>query len=126
VNDGAFLAGKAYLAGYSIKFCEAARVKIDVPHSLIDVIRQRRRIVYGHLQIWKSVGQSPKTLESMLVSSPLLSLSVLVETLAKSPRMILAFPIALTEEVVSSILAMYDSLTSTTKHVMWKRFGDRS
>ena len=126
VNDGAFLAGNAHLAGYSIKFCEAARVKIDLPHSVVDLMRQRRRIVYGHLQIWKSVGQSPKTLESMLVNSPLLSLSVLVETLAMSPRLILGFPIALMGEAVSSLLAIYDSLTSTSKHVMWKRFGDRS
>jgi cellulose synthase/poly-beta-1,6-N-acetylglucosamine synthase-like glycosyltransferase len=62
VNDVAYLAGSAYQAGYSIKFCEPARVRIDVPLSFTDLIRQRRRILYGHVQIWKSVGESPRTL----------------------------------------------------------------
>jgi len=126
VNDGAYLAGNAYRAGYSVKFCEVARVKIDVPRSFIDLICQRRRIVYGHVQIWKSVGESPRTLESMLVGDPLLSLSILIHTLAKSPRLVLALPVALIGEAVSIVLAMCDNLTSTKKHTTWDRFGSRS
>ncbi|MGA2790440.1 MAG: glycosyltransferase family 2 protein [Candidatus Bathyarchaeia archaeon] len=126
VNDGAYLAGNAYQAGYSVKFCELARVKIDVPGSFIDLIRQRRRIVYGHVQIWKSVGESPRTLESMLLGNPLLSLSILIHTLAKSPRLVLALPVALIGEAVSIILAIGDNLSSTKKHTTWDRFGSRS
>lgn len=126
VNDGAYLAGNAYQAGYSIKFSEAARVEIDVPHSFIDLMRQRRRIVYGHFQIWKSVGESPRTLESMLIESPLLSCSILIKTLAKSPRLVLALPFALVGEAVSVFLAMYDNLTASKKHTLWERFGSRS
>jgi len=126
VNDGAYLAGNAYQAGYSVKFCEFARVKIDAPRSFVDLIRQRRRIVYGHVQIWKSVGESPRTLESMLVGDPLLSLSILIHTLAKSPRLVLALPVAMIGEAVSIILAICDNLTSTKKHITWDRFGSRS
>ncbi len=126
VNDGAYLAGKANLAGYNIRFCETAKVEIDVPQTFVDVIRQRRRIVYGHFQIWKSVGESPRTMESMLVDNPLLSLGILVRTLARSPRLVLALPVALIGEAVSVILAMYDNLASTRKHTMWDRFGSRS
>lgn len=126
VNDGAFLAGYAYLAGYSIRFCETAKVNIDVPHSLVDLIRQRRRIVYGHFQIMKSVGQLPRTVESMLLDNSLLSFTILIKTLARSPRLLLALPVAIIGEVVSFILAMYDDLTSTRKHAMWQRYGSRS
>ncbi len=126
VNDGAYLAGSAYQAGYSIKFCEAARVRIDVPLSFTDLIRQRRRIVYGHVQIWKSVGESPRTLESMLLNNPLLSLSILIRTLAKSPKLVLALPLAVIGEAVSITFAMYDNLTSSKKHTTWDRFGSRS
>jgi cellulose synthase/poly-beta-1,6-N-acetylglucosamine synthase-like glycosyltransferase len=126
VNDGAYLAGKASLAGYSIRFCETAKVKIDVPQTFVDVIRQRRRIVYGHFQIWKTVGQPPKTLESMLTSDPILSLSIIIRTLARSPRLIIALPVALMGEAASVFLAIWDSLSSTRKHVMWKRFGSKS
>lgn len=126
VNDGAYLAGTAYQVGYSIKFSQEARVIIDVPSILVDLIRQRRRIVYGHLQIWKSVGESPRTLESMLVKSPLLSLSILVKTLSRSPRLTLALPVALVSEAVSVVLAMCDNLSSGKKHTLWDRVGSRS
>ena len=126
VNDGAFLAGNAYQAGYSIRFCDEARVKIDVPRSFYDLMRQRRRIVYGHLQIWKSVGDSPRTLESMLISNPLLSISILIKVLATCPKLILALPVAAIGEVVSIILAMHDHLISSKRHVTWDRYGSRS
>ncbi len=126
VNDGAYLAGNAYKAGYSIKFSEEARVRIDVPLSFTDLMRQRRRIVYGHVQIWKSVGESPRTLESMLLSNPLMSFSILIRTLAKSPRLALALPFAAIGEAVSIVLAMYDNMTDTKKHARWDRFGSRS
>jgi len=126
VNDGAYIAGNAHRAGYSIRFCEAAKVRIDVPRSLIELMRQRRRIVYGHFQIWKSVGESPRTLESMLIDNPILSISILVKTLARSPRLLLALPVALLGEAVSVILAMYDNVTSNTKYAVWDRFGSRS
>jgi cellulose synthase/poly-beta-1,6-N-acetylglucosamine synthase-like glycosyltransferase len=126
INDGAFLAGNAYQAGYSIRFSEEARVKIDVPHNFYDLIRQRRRIVYGHFQIWKSVGDSPRTLESMLLSSPTLSFSILVKVLSSSPRLILTLPVALIGEVISIVLAMHDNRLPFTKYVTWDRFGNRS
>ncbi len=126
VNDGAFLAGNAYLAGYSIRFCETARVKIDVPLRLIDLMRQRRRIVYGHLQIMKSVGQSPRTLESMLLGNPILSFRILIKTLVRSPKLMLALPVAIINEAVSVILAICDNMISTKKHAMWQRCGSRS
>lgn len=126
VNDGAYLAGNAYQAGYSIIFSDAAKVKIDVPGSLIDLMHQRRRIVYGHFQIWKSVGQSPRTLESMLIDNPFLSFSILTRTLAKSPRLIFALPPALIAEAISVLLAICDHLTATKKHIPWERFGSRS
>lgn len=126
VNDGAYLAGAAYQAGYTIRFSQRARVRIDVPRGLIDLMRQRRRIVYGHVQIWKSVGESPRTLESMLIHNPLLSFSILVKALAKSPRSMLALPVALVDEVMSVGLAMLDNLTSTKRHSTWNRVGSRS
>jgi len=126
VNDGAFLAGRAYRDGYSIKFCDEAKVKIDVPRRYCDLLRQRRRIVYGHLQILDSMGQSPRTIESMLADDPILSISILIRTLVKSPRLVLVLPIAVIGEVISVALAISDSLSSTEKHVPWDRFGGRA
>jgi cellulose synthase/poly-beta-1,6-N-acetylglucosamine synthase-like glycosyltransferase len=126
VNDGAYMASVVFRAGFSVKFCENARVKIDVPKSFVDIIRQRRRIVYGHVQIWKLVGESPRTLESMLFKSPTLSLQILITTLAESPKLMLALPVALSGELVSWLLAMRDNLTGSKKHAKWDRFGNRA
>lgn len=126
VNDGAFLAGAAYRAGYSIRFCENARVRIDVPQRFCDLVRQRRRIVYGHLQILRSVGEAPRTIESMLLNAPLLSLSILTRTIAQNPRLALALPFAIIGEAISLALAVSDNLTSTRKHVPWARVGSRA
>jgi cellulose synthase/poly-beta-1,6-N-acetylglucosamine synthase-like glycosyltransferase len=126
VNDGAFLAGTAYEAGYAIEFCQEARVRIDVPERINDLLTQRRRIVYGHLQILRSLGKSPRTLESMLFENPRLALSIIIRTLAKSPNLILALPIAAVCEIGCSALAAVDDLATKKKHVRWVRVGDKT
>lgn len=126
VNDGAFMAGTAYRAGYTIRFCEAARVRIDVPSKFCDLLAQRRRILYGHFQILRSLGQTPRTTESMLVHNPLLSLSILIRAVAKSPRLALFVPVAVIGEAFSVALAIGDNLTSSRKHVPWHRYGSQS
>ena len=125
VNDGAFLAGSAYRAGYSIQFCAAAHVQIDVPNRISDLVKQRRRILYGHAQIVSSVGKAPRTLESMIFTNPKLGLSILVGTLARSPRLILALPVAIVGEFLSAIGAGYDRITSRS-HVPWDRVAFRN
>ena len=126
VNDGAFLAGAAYRAGYSIRFCGEARVRIDVPGRFCDLLAQRRRILYGHLQILRSMGKSPRTTESMLFNTPQLSFSILLRTIAKNPRLGLALPIAVIGEVFAIALAISDNLTATRKHVPWARVGSQA
>ena len=126
VNDGAFLAGGAYRAGYSIRFCEEARVRIDVPGRFCDLLAQRRRILYGHLQIFRSMGKSPRTTESMLFSTPWLSLTILLRTIVKNPRSGLALPVAVIGEVFAIALAISDNLSSTSKHVPWARVGSHA
>ena len=124
VNDGAYMAGMAKRDGYLVKFCEKAKVKIDVPASLFDLIRQRRRITYGHFQVWKLTGKAPKTLESLLLFSPWTSLGILVKTLARHPGLLLALPLGAVEESFASLLAIKDNLISTTRHSVWKRYGE--
>jgi cellulose synthase/poly-beta-1,6-N-acetylglucosamine synthase-like glycosyltransferase len=126
VNDGAFLAGSAYREGYSIQFCQGAHVQIDVPRRISDLLKQRRRILYGHAQIVRSVGQTPRTLESMIFISPKLGLSILVRTLARSPRLVLALPVAVVSELISVMGAVFDSVTSTKNHVPWDRVAFRN
>ena len=122
VNDGAFLTGSLKLRGYLVKVCPTAAVRISTPKRAADLIRQRRRILFGHAQVWKGVGSPPKTIETLLVFSTSVGLRLLVRTLARRPRLILALPAAAVAEVSASILAILDSISASKKHAIWKRF----
>lgn len=122
VNDGAYLAGAAFLKGFSIKFSAKARVRIDVPQNLTAIIQQRRRIVFGHFQVWRWLGESPRTFEMMLWRTPMLSLSLLVRRIADSPRLLRALPVAVFTEIIALLLAVKDILQSTSSHVAWRRY----
>ncbi len=123
INDGAYIAGNAFLNGFMIKFSEKARVKIDVPERLNDLIQQRRRILFGHFQVWRWLGKSPRTVELMLIADPTLSLGLLLKRVAKTPRFLRILPIALIGESVAFLLAITDTLTSSKQHVIWRRFN---
>lgn len=122
VNDGAYLAMAARRKGYTVKVCPSAGVRIQTPRRISDLVGQRRRIIYGHRQVWQKTGSPPKTIESMLFSSPTVGLRILVATLSKKPRLVLALPIAVVTELTSAILSLVDAAGSSKKHVVWRRF----
>ena len=124
VNDGAYIAGRARLNGYSIKFSQDAAVLIDVPPRQVDLIRQRERIIFGHFQVWQLTGRSPKTIETLMLHSPFFSLAIVARTLARNPKLIKAIPVALAGEAVSILLAFKDMFSSTKKHRVWARYGN--
>ena len=124
VNDGAYIAGRARLRGYSIKFCNDALVQIDVPRRTVDLIRQRRRIIFGHFQVWRLTGRSPKTVESLFLLTPKFSMSLIVRTVARSPKLIKILPLALVSEGLSFLLGMRDAISSTSRHEVWDRYGN--
>jgi len=121
VNDGAFFAGTARLRGYSIKVSTDARVRIRTPKRITDVIHQRRRILYGHLQVWRRIGSPPMTIESLLFLSPATALRLLVKTLAARPKSLMVVPLALVSEILAAILSILDTLRSSRAHVIWRR-----
>jgi cellulose synthase/poly-beta-1,6-N-acetylglucosamine synthase-like glycosyltransferase len=122
VNDGAFLAATARIRGFSIKVSTEAKVKIRTPKRISDVILQRRRILFGHAQVWRQVGTPPKTIESLLFLSPGIGVKLLVSTLARRPRSLLVMPIALVSEVAATFLSISDTLRSSRAHAIWRRF----
>ena len=122
VNDGAFMAAIAKKEKYSIRFCEDAEVKIEAPARIVDSIRQRQRIIFGHLQVWRLIGKSPLTVESMFLFAPSLSLKILVRVLAKSPRVLALLPVAVVGELMALIMALTDFTKSSDKHRIWRRY----
>jgi cellulose synthase/poly-beta-1,6-N-acetylglucosamine synthase-like glycosyltransferase len=126
VNDGAYIAGTARRLGFSIRFLESARVRIDAPKRLPDIIGQRRRIIFGHFKVFAGTGELPRNVESLLVTSPGLSLGLLFVTLARSPKLLLSLPVALVSELTSTVLALFDLSRKTQRHVVWGRYAGAS
>lgn len=88
VNDGAYIGGHASSRGYRILFSEEAKVEIEVPWRIFQLIEQRRRILFGHAQVWKKLGTPPVTLESLLLLNPALAISILGKVIAAKPSRI--------------------------------------
>jgi poly-beta-1,6-N-acetyl-D-glucosamine synthase len=122
VNDGAYIAGRIREMGYRIGFQPEALVQIDVPRRMVDVIRQRRRILFGHIQVKRLVGTAPRTVETMMFFNPTASLRIVVRMLAARPRRVLVLPVAAMGELIALLGALWDTFVSNASHAVWKRY----
>lgn len=123
VNDGAYIGGFLRARGYHVRFTSSARVRIVVPARVTDLIRQRRRIIFGHIQVWRELGTPPKTVESLFFLSPATGIRMLARTLASRPRYVLVLPVVLVSELISATLSIRDVVSSTSMHAVWRRFA---
>lgn len=123
VNDGAYIGGLVYSKGYRIAFCQDAEVLIDIPDNVSDLISQRRRILFGHAQVWKELGRPPRTIESLLITRPRLAIRFLTEVLASRPGLFLITPVAAITEAVAGMLSILDDTLSPGRHSVWRRYG---
>jgi len=122
VNDGAYIAGRIRETGMRIAFQPDAVVHIDVPRRMTDLIGQRRRILFGHIQVKRLVGKAPRTVETMMFFSPTESLRIVIKMLAKRPKRILVLPVAVMGELLALSGALWDTLVANAGHAVWKRY----
>ena len=124
VNDGAYIGGLVRALGLEVKFSPAAEVRISVPVRPIDLIRQRRRITFGHVQVWKKLGRPPRTIETTLFTDPLMSLRTIIRVLSERPRLMLGLPLVVVGESVAILMGLIDANRSTDRHAVWRRNAD--
>jgi len=123
VNDGAYISGRVREQGFRAGFEPDATVRIDVPKRMADLIVQRRRILYGHMQVKKLVGKAPSTVETLMFFRPAEGFRILIQTLAGRPKLLLSLPVAAVSEIVAFGGALYDSATSDRSHAVWRRYA---
>ena len=122
VNDGAYVAGRIRERGFRVGYQPEAVVRIDVPKRMIDLIRQRRRILFGHIQVKRLVGKAPRTVETMMLFSPFESIKIVILLLANKPKRVLFLPIAALGELIALSGALWDTFASNAGHAVWKRY----
>jgi cellulose synthase/poly-beta-1,6-N-acetylglucosamine synthase-like glycosyltransferase len=56
VNDDAYIGLQIRRAGYRVAYVPDATVAMKGPTNVFDIVSQRRRVVYGHMQLERSYG----------------------------------------------------------------------
>ncbi len=121
INDGSYIGSSAWLKGYKVKF-SISSVRIEVPKSIASLFAQRRRIIYGHIQVWRKVGMPPRNLESLTFTKPSLALKIFATTLRQNPSYIVFIPLVVAEEFIAALAAIIDTFRNKEIHRIWKRY----
>jgi cellulose synthase/poly-beta-1,6-N-acetylglucosamine synthase-like glycosyltransferase len=77
INDDAHIALLAKKKGWLIKYEPESIVSICGPRTFTDYVKQRRRILRGHLQVKKATGQSPQHMLYFLPQHPIITMRLL-------------------------------------------------
>ncbi len=78
VNDDAYIAVLLKKKGFKIKYLKGAKARLKVTGNILEFIKQRERINYGHRLNKKLLGEGSTTLKSMFFKNPLLALKVIM------------------------------------------------
>jgi Glycosyl transferase family 2 len=119
VNDGAFIGAWLRAQGGRLAYADEARVAIEVPWSLSDHIRQRRRIHVGHRQVAHLIGIAPSTMERYFVERPGRAFSLLTEEVRTTPGGATALAWLVAGELASMLAATWDRLPPRRTHRLW-------
>jgi biofilm PGA synthesis N-glycosyltransferase PgaC len=125
INDDAYIAMKANQKGFLVRFDPNARVYIKVPSTFADLIRQRKRIMYGHYQIKKIHGSFPRTIESMAFYDPKRVIRILTEIIRGHPKETHKLIAAVIFEMMINFLAFLDMIRGKS-HVPWKKIATKN
>ncbi len=120
INDDAYIAMMANRKGFIVRFDPNAGVRIKAPSTFADLVRQRKRIVYGHYQIKRILGSFPRTIESMAFYDPRRVVRILAEIIKRYPRETLKLVAAIIFEMMVNLLALIDIVRGKS-FVLWKR-----
>lgn len=122
VNDDAYIGLMAKRSGFKVVYVPEAVTYIKGPGNLYDLLRQRRRIAVGHLQIKKETGITVSTANSRTLLPTLIRVfldhSSLKMNLTRFPGIILSVAL----ESIAHLLAVYDLLKNNVPY-KWNRIA---
>ncbi|SRR6266581_9707165 len=122
VNDGAYLGVLAASRGITTQFAPGAKVFVETPSNLLGLLRQRRRVVRGHRQVFDILGQAPYTLEGLARRRPGLAASIVAAEFAARPVRTLAFLfLALPIEAFAQLFAAFDRAFGRRLPSVWPK-----
>lgn len=120
INDGSYCA--VWLREHSggCWYAPDAHVAIEVPETLGDHLRQRRRIHVGNAQVTSLLGRAPTTALRYFVQHPSRTLGSVRRSVA-GPHGLHHLLQVTTMELVAHALSAWDRLPPRRDHVLWSR-----
>src|SRR5262249_41270447 len=115
VVDEASLEQMIRAAGYELAYVPEAVVRNHGPETVVDFVRQRRRIAAGHYWLASVSGYRVSTMNLRRVVRLTLS-----ELMRRAPRPALFALGAILLEGVARLLGFVDFKTNLEKHIAWK------
>jgi len=122
VNDDAYIALRASQQGYLVKYEPESRVYINGPTNIVDYITQRKRILYGHLQLKHIVGSFPRNIETMSLYDQRRVIRLLASFSIKNPKLLFGFLLLVFIEVLLNLYSLLDIIRGKS-HTTWKIAG---
>ncbi|PSN95722.1 hypothetical protein B9Q06_04975 [Candidatus Marsarchaeota G2 archaeon ECH_B_2] len=104
VNDGAYFSVLLAVKGEKRGYCSQAIVGVSVPKTVSGLIKQRSRIVLGHVLLKERFGVTSDTFESTVILKPKLAIDVLAHQVIK--RGLICFIKTTAIEGISLFVAM--------------------
>ncbi len=124
VNDGAYIGAWLAAHGGRLRYAPVARVTVEVPWTVADHFRQRRRILAGHAQVRTLVGVPPTTLGRYLTQHPGRAVRLLRQAVADVPRGLEGLVCLLLAETAATLAAGWDRLPPRRSHLLWETISD--
>lgn len=121
VNDGAFLALAIRQASGSLGYAPTARVRVAIPRTFLDHLRQRRRILWGHLQVGKEFGEVPGTFALYALHHPQWAVRTMREEAAARRHGRRATALLVIGELIAGVGALWDQRIGRRSHIVWTR-----
>ena len=118
VNDDDFLALAATRKGLKVRMARNVQTSFVYPKSIVEYVQQRKRWLFGHMQMKKMTGEFPQVLEFSLTARSKLVLNVLTKEVRERPRNLFYFCAALLLDIMafgSVFLA-----TFSNRRIGWK------
>ena len=102
VNDDAYIGLQIKRAGYSVAYVPEATVTMRGPSTIFDIVAQRRRVVYGHMQLEKTYGAE------IASTKPTQIARIFFKVLKPRPNKFLGTFAGMSLEMLSHVLARSD------------------
>jgi cellulose synthase/poly-beta-1,6-N-acetylglucosamine synthase-like glycosyltransferase len=119
INDDEFLAINAARMGFKVKYVPFCLCKTAMPTNVVDYVNQRRRWVYGHLQVGEMLGEYPTVLEYIVTKRPMVAMSVVIQEIAAKPGELIVLFSSILLEIAVAGLVMRDLILHVS-HYPWK------